>query len=516
MLALTLRSSLAVLLTLWAMAVLIKRAARTQGEISQVCLALGILVVPLMGLSASVFDGRPLGALELGDQPLDPEQWWVLTLAQQGAEPVMVNMLRAGLVISLLYLAITMAVGAGSAVYARSRKTAFQAIHKALIKWPVVVVGGLLLLKIDLGTIVLGTSVAVVAIGFVLKETLENIFTGISLELEGSVRLNDWIRLGDSGAAGQVIEKTWRATKIRTLQDVAITIPNRLLGGERIVNFNRPKKPHARFLKVGASYNDPPVKVKEILRTILIRDQDVLNSPPPVVRTKAYDDFAIVYELKFWIDDYAAHNTIEERVMTHIWYAFKFYGVEIPFPIRTVHHKEHPERLAESDAMDEAERTRQRFLSGVSCFTGLTRQETGFLAQNAFGRRYVEGEHVITRGEVGDALYVVEVGEVVVHLPNGEQRVVPQGAYFGEMGLLGTGRRSADVVGGQGGAQVLRLDRHCMDVIFRARPDLKESITKVRDQRREELPEVPFEVVETRGPLGQRILHGLKDFLRPW
>ena len=142
-----------------------------------------------------------------------------------------------------------------------------------------VLIGCLVVLKIDIGTILLGTSVTVVGIGFVLKETLENLFTCMSLEMEGTASRGDWIRHGDD--TGVVYEKTWRATKIRTLADVSITIPNRLLGMEKIHNFDRPRQYHARLLTVGASYDDPPVRVKEILRTILIRQPLVLSSPAP-------------------------------------------------------------------------------------------------------------------------------------------------------------------------------------------------------------------------------------------
>ena len=40
-------------------------------------------------------------------------------------------------------------------------------------------------------------------------------------------------------------------------------IRNRLLGTEKIHNYNRPGGPHARLLSIGTSYDDPPVKVKE-------------------------------------------------------------------------------------------------------------------------------------------------------------------------------------------------------------------------------------------------------------
>jgi hypothetical protein len=357
---------------------------------------------------------------------------------------------------------------------------------------------------------------ASIILGFALKEMLENLFTGLALEMEGTFRRGDWIRYGDSDLVGRVYEKTWRTTKIRTLDDLAVTIPNRLLAMERIVNYNKPEQLHARLLYVGTSYNDPPVKVKEILRTILLREPEVVNDPAPIVRTVEYGDFAINFEMKFWIKDYGRHNFIEDAIMTQVWYAFKFYGVQIPFPIRTVHLKEREELEAEDKRIEGAAQTRLDFLKSVAIFAPLGFRDFEFLAGNSFRRRFHPGDRIVRKGEIGNALFFVMEGWCEAVLPDGRRPRLEAGHYFGEMGLLGAERRSVDVVAGEEGAVVLRIDKHCMLVLFRAYPELAAEFRSLREKRSQELPVKEIEAKKARPPLIQRIGSGLGRFIKPW
>lgn len=503
------------LVAAYVVAVLLKQAARLRGELARLCLFTAVIIVPSLAAAWFAYDGDVFGALRSSAVLDDADRWWMVRIKQEDGEPVTVNVLRASLLLGILAFVASAVVHVGSLVYARGRKTGWLEIHKALIKWPIVVIGGLMLLDIDLSTILLGTSVAVIGIGFMLKETLENLFTGVTVEVEGSVRQGDWIQVGQDTQPGRVVEKTWRATKLRTLNDEIITVPNRLLGSERIKNYNRPTGVHAQLLYVGASYDDPPTKVKEILRAILLSEPAVLHTPLPQVRTLKYNDFSVDYDLKYWIADYAEHQPVRDRIMTHVWYAFRFHGVTIPFPIRTVHLKERAQ-LAEEEAAHGADVAgKAEFLRGLSCFAGLSAKDLGFVAENAFAKAYEPGDTVLHKGEVGDALYLVQQGSCRAMLPDGA-REIEAGSYFGEMGLLETGPRSVDVLAGSEGALLLRVDRRCMEVLFRNQPGLRDEFVAVRDARAKELPRPAGGGGLGRAPWATRARRALVDVLRPW
>ena len=64
--------------------------------------------------------------------------------------------------------------------------------------------------------------------------------------------------------------------------------------------------------------------------------EEVLRTPAPEVYFRDYQDSALLFELRVWIDNYASLHAVESDLRKQIWYAFKRYGITIPFPQRDV------------------------------------------------------------------------------------------------------------------------------------------------------------------------------------
>ena len=64
-------------------------------------------------------------------------------------------------------------------------------------------------------------------------------------------------------------------------------------------------------------------------------------------------------------------------------------------------------------------------------------------------RSFKEGETIFTADDLSDCAYLIVVGSVRVHLPNGTVKVLGPGEMFGEMGLIDNRPRSATVVAAQ-------------------------------------------------------------------
>lgn len=503
---------------LYLCAIFLKQALRHKGEIRSVFLALALFLLPPFIAAGVIYEGNVLGAFDKNlAANQDPANWWVVPVTPEKGEPWQLNVLATLITVSLLYVGVTVFLWLVSSLFLKRRGIELLSMHRVVIKWFVVIAGAVVLLRINLWPVLLGMGAASIVLGFALKEMLENLFTGMALEGEGAFHSGDWIQIGEGGPVGRVYEKNWRSTKLITIKDELITVPNRLLGAEKILCFNKPDPLFARTLRVGTSYNDPPVKVKEILRDILIREPGVAKSPPPGVRTIEYGDFAITYEMKFWISDYRLYPKINDSIMTQVWYAFKFYDIQIPFPIRTVHLKEQGELTKEEAKLKEELETKLRFLEGLEFFKRhLTLRDLELLARNSFRRHYACGEPILQRGEIGDALYLVMEGSCEVVLPDGRRREIQAGQYFGEMGLLGASARTADVVAGREGSAVLRVDKYCMDVLFGRYPDLLEEFEHIRDARKQELPAAEKPVAAPAPSSALRAVRYAVDFLKPW
>ena len=196
--------------------------------------------------------------------------------------------------------------------------------------------------------------------------------------------------------------------------------------------------------------------------------------------------------------------------------AFKFYGVQIPFPIRTVHLKEREQMEAEDKAIDGEVESKKEYLESLDLLKALGFRDYDYLARNSFRKQYFPGDKVVRQGEIGNALYFVMEGWCEAVLPDGRRPRLERGHYFGEMGLLGADRRTVDVVAGDKGAVTLRIDKHCMLTLFRVYPELAAEFRVVREKRTEELPVAEREVKREKPRLIAKIGRGITEIFRPW
>ncbi len=352
-----------------------------------------------------------------------------------------------------------------------------------------------------------------VVIGLALQDTLGNLFSGLALQTERSFRVGDWVRFGTY--EGLVTDVSWRATKIRTRDNDLIVVPNTVMGKDALLNFSVPTPVHGVVSEVGCHYRHPPASVMEALEEAASQTEGVLARPRPSVRTRAFGDFAITYEIRYWIRDYAAEPEIRSDLMTRIWYVFDRRGIEIPFPIRNVFMREMAEGAEGRSPADDGERVRER-LARCDLFAFLNADELARLARRVRTERYFTGETVIHQGATGDSLYVVDEGRVEVLVRSGDkepERVAELGvaSFFGEMSMMVDEPRSA-TIRTLTPTRFFVIDRDAFRDILLANPAIGDRLSETLAQRKRELDaalatpvEEPPEVEE------RRILDRIRD-----
>ena len=85
------------------------------------------------------------------------------------------------------------------------------------------------------------SAVGAVVIGFALQDTLGNMFSGLAIQVEKPFHVGNWV--SSSSFEGEVVEITWRATKIRTRQGNLVIVPNSEVAKQSITNFSEPAAP---------------------------------------------------------------------------------------------------------------------------------------------------------------------------------------------------------------------------------------------------------------------------------
>ena len=119
---------------------------------------------------------------------------------------------------------------------------------------------------IQIGPLLTSLGIAGVAIAFALQNTLGNIFGGVSIILDKSVKVGDKIKL-DADTMGTVMDVGLRSTKIETWDGELITIPNGKLADSRILNFVQPEPKVRVVIDFGVEYGSDTSKVKSLCWT---------------------------------------------------------------------------------------------------------------------------------------------------------------------------------------------------------------------------------------------------------
>ncbi|MGH9361460.1 MAG: mechanosensitive ion channel family protein, partial [Thermoanaerobaculia bacterium] len=187
---------------------------------------------------------------------------------------------------------------------------------------------------LDLAPLLASTAVTSLVLGLALQPILGNFFAGLVISLERPFRINDWIKVGD--LEGRVVAITWRTTHLRTRDNDNLVIPNSKISEERVLNYFYPHPMHLERIYVGVHYKTPPYRVRRALLECVAGVPGALEKPTPEVYLLRFDDSAVAYELRVWIEDIAQAPRIASDLRTRIWEELKREGITIPFPIRTL------------------------------------------------------------------------------------------------------------------------------------------------------------------------------------
>lgn len=345
----------------------------------------------------------------------------------------------------------------------------------------------------DPGSILTTSALLTAVLGLSLQDTLGNMFAGLAMQAQHPFEAGDWIRFGDDPEhVGRVIEMNWRAIKLRTLDDVEVTVPNGMLAKAPISNYSKPRELVRCSVWVDGPYAAPPHRVKQAILESLTGVPKVMADPPPSVITKKFGDSGIQYWIRYYIRDFAAREVIAGDVRDRIWYALKRANIVIPFPQRDLHMRE---VSAESEQRERERLTvvRDRALQQVDFLEALPGEVRKRLAEGCVSRLFVDGETIIEEGDDGDELFIVEHGMVAVVVGEGTRhsaevaRLGP-GKFFGEMSLM-TGEKRKATVRAVSDTELLVVGKSVFQGVLEAAPDLAETISTVLAAREAALGE---------------------------
>jgi len=190
--------------------------------------------------------------------------------------------------------------------------------------------------QINITPLLASAGIAGIAIAIAAKDTLANFFGGISVFIDRPYKIGDYVDL-DSGERGEVVEIGIRSTRIKTRDDILVTIPNSLIANSKIINESAPI-PHFRVrIPIGVSYGSDIDLVEKTLLETAANNSNVQAEPAPRVRFREFGDSALHFELLCWAKEPALRGRTVHELNSAIYKKFNEVGITIPFPQRDVH-----------------------------------------------------------------------------------------------------------------------------------------------------------------------------------
>ena len=174
-----------------------------------------------------------------------------------------------------------------------------------------------------------------VAIGLALQGSLSNFAGGVLILLLKPFEVGDYIIEDSNGKEGTVKEIQIFYTKLSTIDNKTIVIPNGMLTNNSLTNATA-KDERRLDLKLSISYSADLKKAKMLIENIIRQDESILKDDEIVVFVDDLADSAVVIGARAWVKNEEFWPT-RWRLLETIKLTLDEHGVEIPYPQLTVH-----------------------------------------------------------------------------------------------------------------------------------------------------------------------------------
>ncbi len=177
--------------------------------------------------------------------------------------------------------------------------------------------------------------VAGIAVAFAAQETISNVFGAFSILTDKPFKVGDRIELSEN-EIGDVIDIGVRSTRIRTMDNKIVIMPNAVISKGKIINYAEPDLMVRYTIKVGISYKSDIDRALQIMTEIAKNTDGVISDPVPRAYVVALSSYSIDLILHIWVRDYKLEFEVPDRIYREIIRRFAQENIEIPYPITTI------------------------------------------------------------------------------------------------------------------------------------------------------------------------------------
>lgn len=183
----------------------------------------------------------------------------------------------------------------------------------------------------DIVSVVAGLGIAGIAVGFAAQATLANFIAGITILIEQSFQVGDWVSINEQ--EGKVVQIALRTTQILTRDNITVIFPNSTVASAEVINMTA--KNLIRFdIEVRIALEADIEAARAIIIDILTDTKELLERPAPTATVNKIGDFGVFFIVRFWVNPPHVSRMpfIKENLRERIKQALDAAGIATPYP----------------------------------------------------------------------------------------------------------------------------------------------------------------------------------------
>ena len=221
-------------------------------------------------------------------------------------------------------------------------RTAIRGIRVAIFLFALLWVLGIYGLR--LSDIAVSVAVFTAVLGVVLAPIVGSVISGVFLLADQPYEIGDMIKLADTDRTGFVEDITLRYTKVFTLDNTFLVIPNGTMRERDVLNYSA-EDPRTRLsLEVLVTYESDVTAARELIQAAARTVDIVIEGGPdirvgaarypaaPICYIDSFADHGVLLTLRYWIDEPYKLLATRSKVQTNVWDALADADVEIAYP----------------------------------------------------------------------------------------------------------------------------------------------------------------------------------------
>jgi MscS family membrane protein len=215
----------------------------------------------------------------------------------------------------------------------RGLLTTFSPLLRRTLQGLIAIIGLAIVLHsfgVNLSALLAVLGLGGLAVSLAAKETLEDLINGFIILIDRPFQIGDRIKIESMDAWGTVEDIGARTTRIRTLDNRLVIVPNSVIGRNQVETYSFPDPSVRIAVKIGIAYGSDIDQVLSIIAGAVQSVPHILQTKPPLVEFAEFGDSAMIFQAVYWLESLRSIN-LRTEINKAIYQALVEASIEMPF-----------------------------------------------------------------------------------------------------------------------------------------------------------------------------------------